>query len=41
MRQGIVDQRIGSRVLIGIPASSAHGDKDLLAVVDLLAKIAE
>lgn len=39
MQQGLIDQRIGSRLLIGIPASLAHGDHDLLAVVDLLAKV--
>lgn len=38
LQQGIVDQRIGSRLLISIPASLAHGDKNLIAVVDLLAK---
>lgn len=38
LQQGIVDQRIGSRLLIAIPASLAHGDKNLIAVVDLLAK---
>lgn len=38
LQQGIVDQRIGSRLLITIPASLAHGDKNLIAVIDLLAK---
>lgn len=38
LQQGIVDQRIGSRLLIAIPASLAHGDKNLIAVIDLLAK---
>ncbi|WP_353066797.1 FKBP-type peptidyl-prolyl cis-trans isomerase [Arcanobacterium hippocoleae] len=27
LRQGIIDQRIGSRLLIGIPARLAHGEK--------------
>ena len=39
MQQGLIDQRIGSRLLIGIPAALAHGDRDLLAIVDLLAKV--
>ncbi|MGJ9622721.1 FKBP-type peptidyl-prolyl cis-trans isomerase [Actinotignum sp. GS-2025c] len=37
MRKGLVDQRVGSRVMILIPASQARGDSDLVAIVDILA----
>ncbi|MBM7825375.1 hypothetical protein JOD55_001202 [Arcanobacterium pluranimalium] len=37
MRAGLVDQRIGSRVALAIPAQEAQGNHDLYAVVDILA----
>ena len=37
LRDGIVDQHVGSRVVILIPSADAAGDGDRIAVVDILA----
>ena len=41
LKAGIVDQRVGSRVVIVAPAGDAKGDKDVTVVVDILAVLAE
>ncbi|TBW22969.1 hypothetical protein EZJ44_03520 [Arcanobacterium bovis] len=37
MRDGLLDQRIGSRVALAIPAQNAQGNRDIYAIVDILA----
>ncbi len=38
LRAGLTDQRLGSRVLLAIPAAQASGKKDIYMVVDILAR---
>lgn len=37
LQEGIVDSKVGSRIVIAIPAALANGDANLIAVCDILA----
>lgn len=37
LRAGLSDQRVGSRVVVAIPAAQAQGDADTVVIVDILA----
>ncbi|WP_124054796.1 FKBP-type peptidyl-prolyl cis-trans isomerase [Arcanobacterium ihumii] len=37
LQAGIVDQRVGSRIAITIPSQDAQGNRDLYAIIDILA----
>ena len=37
LKEGLENQKVGSRVLVLIPSSLAKGDGDRIAVVDILA----
>ncbi|USR78666.1 FKBP-type peptidyl-prolyl cis-trans isomerase [Arcanobacterium pinnipediorum] len=37
LHAGLIDQRVGSRVVISVPAAQAQGEEDVLIVLDILA----
>ncbi|VEI12381.1 FKBP-type peptidyl-prolyl cis-trans isomerase [Trueperella bialowiezensis] len=39
LRTGLVDSRVGTRMVLAVPAEQARGDSDVALVVDVLAKV--
>lgn len=40
LQSGLINERVGSRILLTIPAAQSRGDKDIYMVVDILAEVA-